>query len=227
MDKSALTDWIQHKEVLFYVLVAFSLIISRVPVVGKFIKCVNTLIHESGHAFAALLTSGSVLKVELFSDTSGSATTTSSSWLAKVVVSLAGYPFSSAVSFGLFYLVKHNQFSLILYFLIALALINLLFWVRNLYGIIWILVFGSLCGGVIYLNNQNLTLAWIVMVCTIVFSDAFISSLELLYLSVSQPKKSSDAVNLAKISWFPAFVWALVFVAQAGLFGYYSVMLFL
>ncbi|MEI7595322.1 MAG: M50 family metallopeptidase [Bacteroidota bacterium] len=226
MNKQTILEWIQQKEVLFYSIVALSLILSRVPIIGKFIKCVNTLIHESGHAFTALITSGSVLEVELLSDTSGSATIVSKSWIAKVLVSISGYVFSSAVSFGMLYLLKHNYFNHILYFLIGLAVFNLIFWVRNLYGIIWILIFGALCGGVLYLKNENLTLVWLIVVCTIVFSDALFSTIELLFISIMQPKKSSDAVNLAKSTWLPAFIWALLFVGQAVGFAYLSVKMF-
>jgi len=219
-------NWIERKELLFYSIVILSLILSRVPVIGRFIKCINTLIHESGHAFAALITSGTVLKVELFSDTSGAATILSNSWWAKICVSLTGYIFSSAMSFALLYLLKHNYFSLILYFLVSLAAFNLIFWVRNLYGIIWILIFVAICGGVLYLNISNLTLVWLIIICTIVFSDALLSTFELLYISIFQSKKSSDALNLSKITWIPAFIWALFFVAQAGIFSYYSIKLF-
>lgn len=226
MNKQILIDWIQQKEVFFYCIVVLSLILSRVPIIGKFIKCVNTLIHESGHAFTALITSGSVLEVELLSDTSGSATIVSKSWIAKVLVSMAGYIVSSATAFGMLYLLKHNHFNYILYFLIGLAAFNLIFWVRNLYGIIWIIIFGGICGGVLYLKNDNLTLAWLIIVCTIVFSDALLSTLELLFISIMQPKRSSDAVNLAKNTWLPAFIWALFFVVQAAGFAYLSVRMF-
>jgi len=51
------------------------------------------LIHESGHALFALLSSGEVYEVELFSDRSGTATTKTNGKFSRFLVALMGYPF--------------------------------------------------------------------------------------------------------------------------------------
>ena len=62
---------------LLYAFFAAGILITRLPFVGKFFRITNTLIHESGHAIMALLTSGNVVSIDLMSDTSGTATTKS------------------------------------------------------------------------------------------------------------------------------------------------------
>ncbi|HPT04353.1 MAG TPA: M50 family metallopeptidase, partial [Bacteroidales bacterium] len=86
------------KQTVFYVLLGISLLLTRTPVIGKYFRVVNTMIHESGHALMTLFTSGSILKVELFSSTEGDTVTKSSSRFCQMLIALAGYPFSSAAA---------------------------------------------------------------------------------------------------------------------------------
>ena len=48
-------------QLLLFGFAAAALLVSRIPVLGKFFRSTNTLIHESGHALLTLLTSGNVV----------------------------------------------------------------------------------------------------------------------------------------------------------------------
>ena len=86
-------------------LVVVSFLLPRIPVVGKFFNIINTGLHEFGHALMALLTGGSVERIELFKDTSGTTTTKSENGFSAFWVSLAGYPFAASVAWLAFYLI--------------------------------------------------------------------------------------------------------------------------
>src|SRR5688572_11763556 len=84
-------------------------LICRIPKIGVYFRCINTLIHEVGHALFSILTSGSVERIDLFADTSGAAYTKSKNIFGKLLVPLAGYTFASAASWGAFWLLENGK----------------------------------------------------------------------------------------------------------------------
>ena len=128
----------KNTEILLVLSIALAL--NYLPKIGRIFKGFNTLIHETGHAFMTLIFSGEVVAVELFYTGDGVAVTKSKSWFTKFFVSIAGYPFSSIISFVFAYLIYINKFDIILYAVISVAVLNILFWVRNPYGLVWLIV---------------------------------------------------------------------------------------
>ena len=59
----------------FIMFLAVAFLIGRIPVVGKYIKSVNTMFHEDGHALFALIFGHGTNKIELFANTEGVAET--------------------------------------------------------------------------------------------------------------------------------------------------------
>ncbi|ARK30574.1 hypothetical protein BkAM31D_12455 [Halalkalibacter krulwichiae] len=92
---------------LMYLSILLALIVSFLPYLKSILGTIHTLIHETGHALAAILTSGKVYKIYLYSNTSGLAYTGSTSWLSSVIIAYAGYTFSSLVVLFAFYLIIH------------------------------------------------------------------------------------------------------------------------
>ncbi len=217
----------QYPKEVFYCTVVFALVFSRIPYVGKVVRVINTMIHETGHALMTLMLSGEVVKIDLFSDTSGRATTKSSSKLTAFFISIAGYPFASITAFGTFYLFTKENFLIPVIVFLSIALINLIFWVRNLYGIIWLLVFLSSCFGLIYLGEKNWIYVFSVFISSILLVDSIVSASVVCYLSITNPKASGDASNLKDQSYVPAFIWGILFFAQALFFGYLTVCLYI
>ena len=105
---------LEDQNILFYILLFISVIIARLPVVGKYFQVVYTLVHESAHAIMAIFTSGKVFRIELFSNTSGSALTQSNNKFSQFLVSLAGYPLSSFVAYLFFYFIHHENYNIII-----------------------------------------------------------------------------------------------------------------
>jgi hypothetical protein len=209
-----------NETVVLYILIALSLLLPRIPVIGIFFRIVNTMLHESGHALAALLTSGEVLRLDLQHDTSGSALTRSSSWVSRFLTALAGYPVSSVSAWLLFYLVKLERFDWLLFALFSVALINLLLWVRNWFGIVWLIVFMLLTGAVFFYAPPFYHKALAIFCAGVVLFDSVASAFIIFVLSIKSPKQAGDAKNLADATHIPAFFWGLLFLAQALWFAY-------
>ncbi|MBU8907639.1 M50 family metallopeptidase [Desertibacillus haloalkaliphilus] len=202
-------------------------IVSHIPIVRQVFATVNTLIHESGHAIAALLTSGKVYSVSLFLNSEGLAQTGTRSWLSKFIVSYAGYTFSSAIAFISFYFISTGRTAVIFYGLFTLAIINLLFWIRNVYGILWLFGFLGFCLYIEYNQLSALKEHFTLFVACIVLIQSVSTSFAVLYLSLIQPSRAGDATNLAKLTFIPATLWGFVFFGQSIVVLYYVFTLFI
>lgn len=215
------------KNTQLLIVLASALVLNYIPVVGKFIKGFNTLIHESAHAFMALITSGEVMSVNLFYGGEGLASTKSGNLFGKFLVSIAGYFCSSAVGYILFFLVKKDYHEYILYGFIALGSINLLFWVRNLYGVSWLLFMIMGLGSIFYFQQKILGHYIALFIASVVAVDALVSSGIIFFLSIKTAAKAGDAYNLKLLTYIPTFVWGLIFFIQAIGFALLTIRLFL
>ncbi len=217
---------LQDKQTIFYILLVVSLTLIRLPYIGIYFRIINTLVHESGHAFVALLTCGNLSRIELFADTSGTATTISKNKLYNFLISIAGYPVSSIVAYLFFRLIKFEHYEFILYSLAFLVVVNLIFFVRNKYGIFWLITFAAILFLLFYYGSDYAKYCFTVFFACVILSDSIVSTLILLGLSFKDGKKAGDAANLKTITHIPSFIWALLFVSQALFFTYETVILY-
>lgn len=213
----------QNPHLLFYTVLAGSVLMIRVPLLGKYFRTVNTLLHESGHALAAVLTSGEVISIELSSDTSGSAFTKSGSKLKAMMVSFAGYPVAAMLSGILIAYTTAHQPKIVFFLLLTIALLNLTLFVRNFYGIVWLFSFSALILFIFWLGDATLSYLFALAVTLISFSETVFSTLIILYLSLFQPKKAGDASNLARVSGIPAAIWGILITACVSYIVWFTV----
>lgn len=214
------------EEWLIYGFLVAALIIMRIPYVGRAVRVLNTLVHESGHALAALFTSGQVTKVELFADLSGTTHTINSGKLASVVVGLAGYLFASGFAWLSSLLVANGLERWLVVVLMALALFNLVLYVRNMYGMVWLVVFVFACGVLLSKGEPLWQQAAAVVFMVVMLADSMMSAVELALISFKTPKKAGDASMLGKVTGIPAQVYALAFAAAALWIGLDAVVRF-
>ena len=219
-------QYIHDKQLIFYLLLISSIILARLPYIGIYFRVINTLVHESGHAFAALITSGKLSRVEFFADTSGTATTVSKSKLSNFIISFAGYPVSSVVAYVFFRLIKFEHYDFVLYTIAFLATVNLVLFVRNKFGIFWLLTFGLIVAGIFYYNNYYIKYWSAVFFSCVILTDSVVSALILFKLSLRDGKKAGDASNLKSYTHIPSFFWSLIFVAISFYFFYLTAILF-
>ena len=204
------------KEWHWLLLIIVGIVLTRIPVLGIYLRVVNTAIHEVGHALTALILRGEVYRIELFSDTSGTATTRSKNRFTAFLVSLSGYLFSSAMAYVLFWLIHLNkEYDIVLGLTILFASILILY-VRNTFGVLWLLGFIALNGWFLYLKNDTLIIYTAYCYALVVLVDSVISAAVVFYASITQPSKSGDCNNLQKNAFLPAFFWGLIFVSFAG-----------
>jgi len=198
---------------IFYTIVAGSFLIQRVPFIGRYLRTLNTLLHESGHALAALLTSGEVMTISIDSDTSGLTKTKSNSRFSAIIVSAAGYPFAAAFSSLLVALAISRQPQLVFFILLSIMLINLALFVRNTYGIFW-LVISLIFILILYWKANETVFTYSAIVLSIIsLTESVTSGFALIALALKNSSKAGDATNLARLTSIPAAIWSLLLMA--------------
>ena len=197
-----------------------ALLLTQMPVVGKYFAILNTMIHESGHSLMALVTGGEVRRISLFPNTAGTTLTGHTSWIGHFFTSIAGYVFASFFGFLFFYLISKGQYKWMIYILLAFLSINLVFWVRNVYGLFWIVTFGA--GFIFLLRSGNQTVIQYVLVffACLILVESVTSSFEIMWLSFFSPMQAGDAANLSRATKFiPAPIWGVAFFVQSLYFA--------
>ncbi len=203
---------IKEHSLYLYLLLIATFVVIRLPFIGIYIRVVNTLVHEVAHGFVALITSGTVLKIELFSNSSGSTISSSKSKIGQFLTALAGYPLSALACYALFYLISINYSFYIIVFFLCLSVVLLLLFVRNFYGIFWLITFSALCIFMLIYKSANIIENVSIFFASILLCEAIYTPLALFVMSVNSSKDAGDAELLHKITKIPSVIWALVFV---------------
>lgn len=204
-----------------------ALILVNVPIAGKYFQIINTLIHEVGHQFAAIMTFGKPAEISLFSNTEGVAYSSHRFWFGKVITSLAGYVFSSFLAFFFFFLIFKGKSQYVIYILLAILAISMVFWVRNLYGVFWMLTFSAGFIWIVWKANESIVESLVLFLVSIIFIASISSAFDIMSISFKTPENSGDASNLAKFTFIiPAQIWGTFFFLQSLFFGWMSMKLF-
>ncbi|HLO90134.1 MAG TPA: M50 family metallopeptidase [Lentimicrobium sp.] len=220
-----LDNWITGNQSLaFYAIMLCSFLFNRLPYAGVFFRTVNTLLHESGHAIGAVLTSGEVVKIELNKDTSGIAQTKSKSKTSAFITSFAGYPFAAAVSSVLLVLSMNGQHKMVAFILLSLVILNLMLFVRNTFGVIWLLLFSGLIIVAVWYTNDVFLKILMMFVAMIAFTETISSTMLITFLAFMKPKRSGDMANMQKTTGIPAAFWGIVNCAVVIWMVYYTIM---
>lgn len=205
-----------------YFFIVIAIILPRIPVVGKFFNIINTGLHELGHALMALLMQGKVHKIELLSDTSGTTVTQTPTNFGNILVSLSGYTFAAAMGCFCCYLNHVGYQKGLIILLSVIFLFMLALWVRNVYGLIWIILFCGLNAWLLYDGKALYVNMAALFYSVVIIMEAVSSSFILLALSIKDSGKAGDATNLTKFTHVPAFLWSLLFVSFSLWMAYLS-----
>lgn len=215
VDFALVLDFVRSNWVLL-LFIALGFLLPRIPVVGKFFNIINTALHEFGHALMALVTGGSVDKIELFNDTSGTTTTKSGSRFSAFLVSVTGYPFAASVAWLSFYLIKQGAEQGLVIGLSILFAVMLLFWIRNWYGALWVVLFCVGNGLLLYYGEPEWLHYVALFYAVMILMESITSTVTIVVLAIRDGDKAGDATNLAKTTHVPAFFWAILFLAYTG-----------
>jgi len=210
-----------------YGYIALVFVAMRIPYFGIIIRVFNTLIHESAHAFMAMLTSGKILKIELQNDTSGTTLSVAKNKRSQFLVAIVGYPVAAAAGYLLFWGNAHAYNVYALYAILFLTSFVLLFYIRNPFGILWALVFISIIAFILWLNQPKVIDFAVFTLAVVLAVEALYSSFSLFVIAIENPSDAGDAKLLNSISKLPTLFWALFFVGVNGWIVYRIVVDFL
>jgi hypothetical protein len=218
----SLTTWLTANQVRsFYLLFFVAFLINRMPFIGVFFRTLNTVLHETGHAIGAIVTSGEVVKIEINNDTSGLAQTKSRSKLSAFITTFIGYPFAALLSSVFLVMTMNGHHMMVAFILLSLMLIDLILFVRNVFGIIWLLLFSLLIIVAMYYGGASILKVLMLFACMISFTETISSTLHITAVGLSQPRKAGDMYNLEKSTGIPAGFWALVNLTVTGVIIFY------
>ena len=204
-------ELLHNETFVFYGLLAICFLIIYIPVIGKYIRVLETMIHEGGHVLMALLTRTKTKKINLFSNTSGETHIAPASTLKTILIGLMGYPFSSTLAWLSFWAIDNAYHR---WFIIALCIITLLFllvYIRNGYGIFWAITFLAGNGYLIYVGKTAILNILAVIYADILFLSSLGSCFVIMYLSFKFPNKAGDATLINKVTHIPTQIIGIIF----------------
>lgn len=204
--------------VILYLLLAF--VLTKIPVMGKYLRMVNTIIHEICHIVIATVTGGKGHRIALNRDTSGLAITSSSSWFSRIFTAYAGYTGASLTALLLFYLLHRGQYMAVLSLFLVLSIVATVLWIRNGYGLLWSGSFIVLMWLLVDNNLYELSLHISYLLASVLLVESITSAAHIMMVSIIRPKDAGDATNLQQATFIPAAIWGILFFVQAVYIGY-------
>jgi hypothetical protein len=178
-----------------------------VPGAWRVARHLLTIVHEGGHAAAALVSRRQLAGIRLHADTSGLTLSRGRSrGLGMVATAFAGYPAPALVGLGAAVLISLERDLLALWaglLLLTLVLLQ----IRNFYGLYVVLVAALLLVGVTWWGSPLVhgVAAW--SLASFLLLGAPRTVVELQAARRRTRGRTSDADMLAKITPLPAIVW--------------------
>lgn len=201
----------------FLVLVpVFIIMLIRLKPFDIILRTLNTFLHELSHAVVALIFREKVQQINLNQDFSGSCTTKVHSKFAQTCIALAGYTFTSLIAYILICNLNKEISSLFFWIFVAICVLAIIMYIRNAFGIIWVLAFTAINFLFIYIPLFKPYYNHIIYIyACIILIENLLSTFTLLYITIKSPKQAGDATLLQKASKVPAIIWSLAFVIIA------------
>lgn len=179
--------------------------------VWRWARNIVTIVHEGGHAVAALLTGRRLTGIRLHSDTSGLTVSVGRpTGPGMTMTAAAGYVSPSLVGLAGVSLLAVEQVTLMLW-MGTLVLLGMLVMVRNLYGALSLVVTGAAVVAVSLYASPDLQAAFAYAMTWFLLIGAVRPVAELRRQRRRQPGRNSDADQLAHLTRIPAALWVLVF----------------
>ncbi|SFM25046.1 Peptidase M50B-like [Paenibacillus sp. 1_12] len=201
-----MSNWL--KTVCF--LIGSALLTRWIPF-SSYFRSLDTMIHEFGHAIVTLALSGKVMFIELNADHSGvTYSSVTNSW-SLLPIALAGYTAASLFAVLLFKMQSYGKQQLGLQIMTLLALISLLLFVRNGYGMIWSIGFIALNVVMLFVVPRWLRDGYYLLLAFLTLEESVMGPITLVIYAINNPASAGDAANLGTLTWIPAIVWAILF----------------
>jgi hypothetical protein len=174
-----------------------------------------TIAHEGGHGLVALLTGRRLQGIRLHSDTSGLTVSRGRPHgPGMVLTAAAGYTAPPLLGLAGAGLLAAGHITALLWGATALLLVMLVM-IRNAYGALTVVVTGALFLLVSWLTKAQVQAAFAYLVVWFLLLGGTRPVAELQGTRRRDPRGSSDADQLARLTRTPAALWLLVFYAVA------------
>ena len=191
------------------VLVTFVIALAAVAVrpVWRVARNAVTIAHEGGHALAALLTGRRLRGIRLEFDTSGLTLSAGRPTGPGMILTLmAGYVAPSLVGLGGAWILGGNRITLLLWLAIVLLLLMLIN-IRNVFGVLSLLVTGAVVFGVSWYASPQVQAAFAYAGVWFLLLGGVRPVWELQKLRRRGRMPESDADQLAGLTPVPAVLW--------------------
>jgi len=182
--------------------------LAAVVLAWRVVRTLVTICHEGGHALVAVLVGRRLTGIRLHSDTSGLTLSRGRpTGPGMVATLLAGYPGAAIVGLGLAALAGTGHAAAVLWLLVLLAALMLV-WIRNLYGLLVLLVAGAAVALASWYSPPTVLgwiatgLAWLLL---------FAAPRPVLELFRSR-SGTSDAAQLAALTHLHRYGWCLLWL---------------
>lgn len=198
---------------------ALALVLVLAPVSWPRVRLGVTVVHEAGHALVAVLVGRRLQGVRLHADTSGLTVSRGRpTGPGMVAMMAAGYLAPAVVGVGAALLLANGR-GLAMLWLLLLLVAALLVWVRNLYGLLTLLVGGVGTALLTWYGAPQAQAVVAYLVTWLLLLAAPRPLIELLGTGRTR-RRTSDPDQLARLTHVPALVWTLLLLGAnlAGLF---------
>lgn len=197
----------KSSSLLFAALVIVAFIISLIPIIHWPFSWMMTFFHEISHGIAALLTGGSVEKINLNLRGSGLCTTIGG---VRFVVLLSGY-MGAVIWGGCIYIMadklnkKHTDVMALA--LSGLVILVAVFWGRDIITLAIMTVLATVFLAVIRLQNYGFVKLAIKFIGVYILLDAVKAPLYLI-----DGRHYGDGAKLSDLTFIPEIIWALIWL---------------
>ena len=173
---------------------------------------VVTIAHEGGHALVALISGRQLTGIRLHSDTSGVTVSRGKpTGIGMIFTVFAGYVAPTVIGLlGILMLMSGRITALLWLSIVVLAAMLLM--IRNLYGVISIVVTGAVVFGVSWFTPHEVQAAFAYLFIWFLLFAGVRPVIELQRQRTRQPSPQSDADQLARLTGLPGTLWVMVFL---------------
>ncbi|HJE57949.1 MAG TPA: M50 family metallopeptidase [Nocardiopsis listeri] len=173
---------------------------------------VVTIAHEGGHAIVALISGRQLTGIRLHSDTSGVTVSRGKpTGIGMILTVFAGYVAPTVIGLlGILMLMSGRVTALLWLSIVVLAAMLLM--IRNLYGVISIVVTGAVVFGVSWFTPHEVQAAFAYLFIWFLLFAGVRPVIELQSQRMRQPSPHSDADQLARLTGLPGTLWVMVFL---------------
>ncbi len=205
------TFWIKYR---FYLLLVVAIIVRQLPLVSIPFNWLESYFHEISHGIAALLTGGSIVRIELFTNGAGLCTTRGG---LSFFISFFGYAGATLWGWAIYRLASAHQKAaqIFSYFILLIILSSLVFWVRDLLTVFILLVLVVMFFLLVKMRQLGYLQLLVQFFGLTILLNSLFSPFYLL-----DGRHLGDGAALSSMTAIPEFIWVVIWCALALLASY-------